>query len=327
MRRILITGGAGFIAHHIVEHFIKNTDDVLISLDRLDTSGNPNRLAQVVPTELFGKRFKSLYWDLRSPLSQQMIEWIGPVDWVLHLAAATHVDRSIEDPMSFVMDNVVGTTNILEFAKVSGAKFLYFSTDEVFGPAPNGIKYTEWDRYNSGNPYAASKAGAEEMCLAFANTYKMPLIISHTMNVIGERQNPEKYVPMTIKKILKGDTVLIHSDPTKTKPGTRYYIHARNVAAAILFLMSNAQLGDKYNIVGEKEIDNLELAQKIAVIIGKELKYELINFHESRPGHDLHYRLDGKKMYDMGWRLPVTFEKSLQNTVKWTLEHGEWLCG
>ncbi len=326
-RRVLITGGCGFIGSHFVEHFIKNTDDVIISLDRLDTSGNPNRLAQVVPAELFGKRFKSLYWDLRSPVSQQMIEWIGPVDWVLHLAAATHVDRSIEDPMSFVMDNVVGTTNVLEFARKVGAKMLYFSTDEVFGPAPNTVKYAELDRYNSGNPYAASKAGAEEMCVAYGNTYKLPVMITHCMNVFGERQHPEKYIPMVIKKVLNGETITIHSDRTKTTPGSRFYIHARNVAAAVLFLMTEGTTGQKYNIVGEKEVNNLEIAQVIAKVLDKPLLYELTDFHSSRPGHDLRYALDGTKMDAMGWKIPLTFEQSITKTVLWTVEHKEWLCG
>jgi dTDP-glucose 4,6-dehydratase len=229
--------------------------------------------------------------------------------------------------MEFVLDNVVGTTNLLEYAKNRDAKVIYFSTDEVFGPAPGATLYQEWDRYNSGNPYSASKAGAEEMCLAYANTYKLPVIISHCMNVFGERQHPEKFIPMTVKRVLKGEKVFIHSDSTKSVPGSRFYIHARNVADAVLFLLHQGKGGDKYNIVGEREVNNLELAQYIASYVGGHLDYEMMDFHSSRPGHDLRYGLDGSKLATMGWKPAQSFTQSLQKTVEWTLAHTEWLCG
>ena len=164
--------------------------------------------------------------------------------------------------MEFVMDNVVGTCNILDFARSQDIeRFLYFGTDEVFGPAPDGIKYKEDDRYNSTNPYSASKAGGEELAVAYENTYKLPVYVTHTMNVFGERQHPEKYIPMCIRKARDGDVVTVHSDRTKTVAGSRHYIHADDVASAVLFLLNYQGTFDptwgnakcpKFNIVGSE---------------------------------------------------------------------------
>lgn len=326
--RVLITGGAGFIGHHMIEHFLKNTDYDIVCLDRLDISGNLNRFEDMRIWGAEKKRVNIIFGDLRAELNQQLIAQIGRIDIIVHLAAGTHVDRSIDDPMSFVMDNVVGTTNLLNYARrYPPSKMVYFSTDEVFGPAPMKTSYKEWDRYNSGNPYAASKAGAEEMCLAFANSYKLPIFITHTMNVFGERQHPEKFIPMTVRKVLDGEKVIIHADPTKTKAGTRFYVHARNVAGAILFLLKDGlgKRGAKYNIVGEKEVSNLEMAQAIATTLERPLNHEMVDFHSSRPGHDLRYALDGTLMKSLGWEIPMTFEESLRRTVTWTAEHPKWL--
>ena len=145
------------------------------------------------------------------------------------------------------------------------------------------------------------------------------------MNVFGERQHPEKFIPKIINAVRNEETIKIHSNKDKTKAGSRYWIHARNVAEAVLFLLSRGENRDKYNIVGEVEVDNLEMAQAVAEIMGKELKYEMVDFHSSRPGHDLRYALDGTKMSNMGWDLPIDFKKSLKNTVEWSLENKEWL--
>ena len=205
MKRVLITGGAGFIAHHVILYLIKNTEWEILSLDRLDYSGNLNRLDYVVSN--FDKdeksRIKIIFHDLKAQINPWIEKEIGKVDIILHLAAGSHVDRSIEYPMEFVLDNVVGTANILEFARKINKnldRFIYFSTDEVFGPAPKGIDYKENDRYNSTNPYSATKAGGEELAVAYQNTYGLPIYITHTMNVFGERQHPEKFIPMSIKK-------------------------------------------------------------------------------------------------------------------------------
>ena len=239
----------------------------------------------------------------------------------------THVDNSIINPKAFVMTNIIGTYNVLEFArKCKNLKaFVYFSTDEIFGPAPKGVNYKEWDRYNSTNPYSATKAGAEELCLAYMNTYGLKGFITHCMNVFGERQHPEKFIPLCIRKIRDGEKVTIHGTADGKQSGSRFYIHARNVANAIHFLLYRFEQREKYNIVGEKELSNLEMAQIIAKVMGKELKYEIVDFHSSRPGHDLRYALDGEKMAKMGWDIPITIEQTLETVVKWTLSNSKWL--
>jgi dTDP-glucose 4,6-dehydratase len=203
--------------------------------------------------------------------------------------------------------------------------FFYFSTDEVFGPALNDTLYKEWDRHKPTNPYSASKSAAENICISYENTYKIPLMIVNVMNAFGERQHVEKFIPLCIKKVLNDELVYIHSYPDKKESGTRFYIHAQNIASAVLFLIKNGTIGEKYNIAGEKEVSNLDLALLIAKSVGKELNYEMIDFHSSRPGDDLRYVLDGIKIYELGWNAKFDFEKSLEKTVKWTLNNLEWL--
>lgn len=326
MKKVLITGGAGFIAHHVINHILNTTDWNIVTLDRLDFSGNLNRLAEVVPND---GRVRTVFHDLKAELNPQIVKAIGDIDIILHLAAGSHVDRSIEFPMEFVMDNVVGTCNILNYARSlpNLERFIYFSTDEVFGPAPNGVNYTEYARYNSSNPYSASKAGGEELAVAFANTYKMPIYITHTMNVFGERQHPEKYIPVCIKRVRDGEKITIHSDPTKTIPGSRYYIHAKDVAEALLFILNLKDQcnGSKYNVVGKEEINNLQLAQLIADTQGKELIYELSDFHSARPGHDLRYALDGGLLRQLGWEPKISLKDRISEVVNWTLANDRWL--
>ena len=319
--RVLLTGGAGFIGSHVLDRLVQ--DHEVTILDRLDTSGNLNRLAKYKGDH----RVHFFYHDLRAAISDYLAGQLGAgFDYILHLGAATHVDRSIETPMEFVQDNVVATCNILDYARLAGCRrFLYFSTDEVFGPAPHGVRYKEWDRYRSGNPYAATKAGAEELTISYQNTYGLPAFITHTMNVIGTCQHPEKFVPSTIRKVRDGETVTIHADKTKTVAGSRFYIGAESVADAVMFLLDKAEPGEKYNIVGERELDNLSLAKLIAGFVGKPLKYEMTDFHSSRPGHDLRYALDGEKMKKLGWEPPNTIEKTLEKAVAWYLRNPGWL--
>ena len=338
MKRALITGGAGFIAHHLIGQILERTDWEIVSLDRLDYSGNLNRLHDLMLTfdPEVRKRVKIVHHDLKAELNPLVRSEVGNVDYIIHLAAGSHVDRSIDYPMEFVMDNVVGTVNILEFARTQKdlERFVYFSTDEVFGPAPDGIKYKENDRYNSTNPYSATKAAAEEIAVAYENTYKLPIYITHTMNVFGERQHPEKFIPMCIKRARDGESVTIHSDSTKTIPGSRHYIHAEDVADAVLFLLDyegefettwGGAKCPKFNIVGSEELNNLELATIIAEAQGKELKYEMVDFHSSRPGHDLRYALDGDKMKKLGWQPAKSVRERIAEVTKWTLDNKRWI--
>ena len=339
MKKILITGGAGFIAHHIIAHIIKNTDWEIVTLDRLDLSGNLNRLHEILDEFSIKdkKRLKIVFHDLKAEINSQIKSELGSPDMILHLAAASHVDRSIIYPMEFVLDNVVGTVNLLDFARSlkNLEKFVYFSTDEIFGNAPEGVSYKEYDRYNSTNPYSASKASAEEFCVAYENTYKLPIIITHTMNVFGERQHPEKFIPMTIQRVRDSEKVFIHANKEKTKAGSRHYIHAQDVADGLMFILGlknykhEGDFGNakcpKFNLVGPEEINNLDLAQKIAEVQKRELIYELIDNHSSRPGHDLRYSLSPNLLKSLGWEPKIKLSKRIEEVVDWSLKNKRWL--
>ena len=171
----------------------------------------------------------------------------------------------------------------------------------------------------------STKAGGEELCLAWANTYGVPIMVTHTMNVIGERQHPEKWVPLIVRKTLREQEITVHASPDLKRSGSRFYIHARNVADAILFLLKSGKTREKYNIVGEREVTNEEMVKYIATILGKQPKYRMVDFHSSRPEHDLRYALDGGRLAEMGWGVPVQFWASLERVVRWTIEHPKWL--
>ena len=329
MKTILITGGCGFIGHHFVEHIIINTDWNIIIIDKLSyASMGLKRLEdEVFQNAINSNRLKIFTWDLINEISVGLLKEINDTNIIVHMAAETHVDNSIEEPVKCIKNNIMSTVTMLELARklTTLETFFYFSTDEVYGPALGDKMYKEDERHNPTNPYSSSKSGAEQICVSYHNTYNIPIIRINVMNAFGERQHIEKFIPKVIKSVLNGDKVFIHSYPDKKTSGTRYYIHARNIAAAVLFLLEKGKIGESYNLTGEQEISNLEMAQMIAKVIGKPLNYEMVDFHSSRPGHDLRYGLDGNKMYDMGWVLPVDFQKSLENMINWTLDNKEWL--
>lgn len=347
MKRVLVTGGAGFLGHHFVEHILKNTDWEVVVLDSLNYStGGFDKLRDIKVFD--DKRVTVLTADLKWHLSAGIWHEIGEINYIVHLAAETHVDNSIKNPGAFIESNVLGTFHILEYAKHKDIDlFVYFSTDEVYGPAAvenreftdnivrrdysdvliDFYEYREWDRYNCTNPYSATKAAGEELTLAWGNTYGVPVVITHCMNLFGERQHVEKFIPNTIRKVLHGDSVTVHSYPDRTHAGSRIYLHARSASDAVLFLLDNpnTRTRDKYNITGQREIDNLSLAKLIAAELGYPLKYEMVDFHSSRPGHDLRYALSGRKLKDLGWEHPTSFEESLRRTIQWFVAHPEWL--
>ena len=326
-KTIVITGGCGFIGHHFVQHVLKNTDWNMIILDKLNYASMG--LERVREIGCFGNpRVKMLTYDLQHELTIGMMHEIGfDVDYIVHMAAETHVDNSIASPVDFIHNNVMSTVHLLEFArKCKNLKlFFYFSTDEVYGPALNDKLFVEDERHNPTNPYSASKSAAEQICVSYANTYAVPVIRINVMNAFGERQHVEKFIPKVIRAVQKGEKVFIHSYPDKITSGTRFYIHARNIAAAVLFLIERGVIGESYNLTGEREISNLEMAQHIASVMKMKLDYELVDFHSSRPGHDLRYGLDGSKMEKMGWKMPIGFEDALTRTVQWTLTNPQWL--
>jgi len=328
-KTILITGGCGFIGHHFVEHIFLNTDWNIIIIDKLSYASNGFERLRDTGC-LINDRIKIFTNDLINPIPQGLQKEIGKnINYIVHMAAETHVDNSIKDPKLFLDNNINSTLNLLEYSRTlkNLEIFFYFSTDEVFGPALNTTLFKEWDRHKPTNPYSASKSAAEQICIAYENTYKVPLMIVNVMNAFGERQHVEKFIPLCIKKVLNNEVIDIHSYPDKKQSGTRFYIHGRNIAAAILFLIKNGIIGEKYNIAGEKEVSNLEMAQMVAKYVGKELNYKMVDFHTDRPGHDLRYGLDGSKLFSMGFKLPIDFEESLKKTVEWTLlkENIKWL--
>lgn len=328
--RFLVTGAAGFIGHHTVEHLLANTDDEIVGIVSFRHRGCSMRLRH-----LGSPRFRVVHHDLVGPISERLAEDIGPVDIILNIASESHVDRSITDPVPFVRNNVDLVLNMLEYARlVKPRVFIQVSTDEVYGPALRGDRHEEWAAIKPSNPYSASKAAQEAIAISYWRTYGVPLIITNTMNNFGERQDVEKFIPKVIAKILRGEKVEIHG--RNDVPGSRFYLHARNHADALLFLARAFQYGPpafplyevpgRYNVVGEREVNNLEMATRIASLLGKSLDYEIVDFHGSRPGHDLRYALDGDKIVVYGWRAPVPFGESLERTVRWTQEHPEWLA-
>ena len=334
MKRLLITGGGGFVGSHTIMHFLHNTDWEIISLDSFRHFGKTDRIVNKLESyPHYAERVKVLTHDISVPFSDQLIGRIGKIDYIVNMASQSHVDRSIEHPRDFVMNNVNLMLTMLEYARLHPVeKFLHISTDEVYGPAPEGYDHIEGDYHRPSNPYAASKAAMEDLGHAWWRTYNLPYIQTNTMNIIGEMQDPEKLVPRVIKSVLEGTTMPIFADQNKAA-GTRKYLHARNQADALLFILNNAEptsylKGDKapaiFNVVGDREISNLDMALLIAEFMGKPLKYELTDVYTSRPGHDTRYSLNGEKLEKMGWRAPMSFEDSLKSTVDWTVENQEW---
>ncbi len=326
-KSILITGGAGFVGHHNVEHLLKNTDWQVVVLDSLNYAGNMNRITDI--KEFTPERVKFVWHDLQAPISETTHKLMGNFDYCVHFAAESHVDRSLEDSIPFVKSNVLGTANLVEYLKhyQPRCRTIIFSTDEVFGPAPKGVYYKEDDRFKPSNPYSAAKAGEEMIAYSFAHAFGLPISVVRSMNIIGERQHPEKFVPKVIKAVLNGEKVILHGK-SKEDLSSRCWIHARNVADGIMFLLNKAEREQFYHIVGE-ERTVLDMANWICQEIkGRDLKDEEISFidyHAARPGHDKRYALSGEKLAKMGWKPPVDLEESLKKTAHWTLKHQRWL--
>lgn len=323
--KVLITGIAGALGHHICEDFLKNTDFMIYGIDKLTyASKGLNRVRDI--STFSEERVHVFTFDLCNSLTEGLIFELGNIDYIIHCAAETHVDNSIRDPVHCIKNNVESTLHILEYARKLPKlkKFIYFSSDEVYGSCDNGIPFKECDAKNPSSPYSASKSCGEEIALAYRTTYNIPLIIINAMNIFGERQHVEKFIPKIIKKILEDKMIDVHVNEQGI-PGRRSYIHARNVSNAVRFIMENGIIGERYNIVGEKEVDNLEMVKFIGQVMGKEYRYQLIQPTDIRPGNDERYLLDGTKLSELGWKVPIDFENSLRKTIEWTMKRPEWL--
>ena len=323
---VLITGAAGFVGAHIVEHLLAETNWNIIALDRLNYAGTLERLAP-----LKSERVRFVYHDFRAAFPPPMVTWLRDVTYIIHNGAETHVDRSLVDPLPFVESNVLGTMNVLELARKLRPRLKHViltSTDEVHGPAPDGVYFKEDAPIRPSNPYAATKAGAEALAFAWCRSYQLPVTTTRCMNMFGERQHPEKFVPLVIRNILADRVGTYHGG---SQLPSRKWLHARNEADAILFLLrcgwnAISPLGEceTYHIAGE-EHTNIEIVELISKVLGKEPRYVLQDVHSARPGHDLRYSMDDSKIRSMGWTPPLGFDESLRRTVEWFASNPAWL--
>lgn len=339
--KVLLTGASGFVGSHVLRHLLVNTDWEIVCPYTFRHKGLPQRIASSVCDQPeWAERVALIHWDLRTPADSMTLRWMDGVDVIMNVASESHVDRSIETPGPFIRNNVDLMLNVLTVAQLIKPRlFLQMSTDEVYGPAPFHYSHKEWDPVVPSNPYSASKAAQEAIAVSYWRTYGVPVAITNTMNIIGEMQDPEKFVPMIVRSLRDRKQILVHTSPQGV-PGSRYYLHARNLADAWLFLVK--ELIDKpmfhpehgrpfrINVVGEQEVDNIRMVRTIAKImdVDQDLVTDLlmpVDFHGARPGHDLRYALDGSRMERLGWRAPVGLDEAMRRTVTWTLAHPEWL--
>lgn len=335
-KKVLLTGISGSIGVHFFAHICHNTDWDVVGVASFRHKGWTDRVDYMLKSHPeWSSRLTLVTHDLIGPFSELTKKKIGKIDYIINLASLSDVEASIHDPVTFIQNNVWSTLNMLEYAReVKPEAFIQFSTDEVFGPTDGKMLYKEWDSLVPSNPYAASKACQEVIATSYWRTYGVPVIITHTMNNFGEMQQGSKFPVMIQKAIERGDEVAIHGE-ANGEIGSRSYIHSRNVADAVLFILKNTTPSlhkplsvdkpDSYNIAGDKQLTNLELAQTIANLMGRELKYKIVDSHTARPGHDPHYGLDDSKLKSMGWSPPVSFEESLKSTIEWQSQNSEWI--
>jgi dTDP-glucose 4,6-dehydratase len=298
------------------------------------------------------KRVKLYIHDLSTPidkiLENQLLERkIQPcgkvvgerIHYIVNMASDSAVERSTSNPIHCLQNNYNLAINMLEFARIAKPDaFIQVSTDEVYGEAPPkpSIGHTEWSPIIPSNPYSASKAAQEAIAISYWRTFDVPVVLTNCMNVIGEWQDPEKMVPKVINYVMQGKSMPIYADYVGDEPvlGSRVYTDARCKADALQFILQKlipsrykggAKVPDRYNIVGETELDNLDIARTVAKIMGKDLRYEMIPSESARPGYDRRYALDGTKLRNKGWVPPFTFPETIERIVKWTMKHPHWL--
>jgi dTDP-glucose 4,6-dehydratase len=311
---VLVTGGAGFIGSHLVDALLADPSVRVTVVDKLTYAGSLDNLDQ----HAGGERLRFVHGDVADvALMQDLVAEVGRV---VHAAAETHVDRSIDGPAAFVMTNVVGTQVVLEACRVHGVPLLLVSTDEVYGQNVPGGVFREDDPLLPRSPYAASKAGAELLARAYGITYGLRVCVVRGTNAFGPRQHPEKAIPVFATAALAGDQLPVYAEGSQS----REWLYVTDWAAACLTALAHAEPGDVVNIGGGHELTNLELARAVCRITGADPSS--ITFVEDRPGHDRRYGVDDARLRELGWAPEVPFEEGLARTVAWYREHASWVA-
>jgi dTDP-glucose 4,6-dehydratase len=330
-KKILITGGAGFIGSHVVRLFVNKYPEYhLFNLDALTYAGNLENLKDIedAPNYTFVKE------NICDATAMMQLFQDHQFDGVIHLAAESHVDRSIEDPNAFIETNVMGTANLLNAARASwgknfeGKRFYHVSTDEVYGSLGETGFFLETTPYDPQSPYSASKAASDHLVRAYGNTYKLPFVITNCSNNYGPNQFPEKLIPLFINNIRDNKSLPVYGDGKYTRDWLYVVDHAR----AIDLVYHEGKESETYNIGGFNEWQNIELIKLLCTQMDEKLGREagisekLITYIKDRPGHDRRYAIDaGKINKELGWKPSVTFEEGLSKTIDWYLANEEWL--
>lgn len=323
--KVLVTGGAGFIGSHVVKHFLKDRSYYVFNLDNLSYAGNPNNLRDV---EHKGN-YTFLYGDITDTTFVSSLFSKHTFDYVIHLAAESHVDRSIKDPLVFAKTNIMGTLNLLEgFKENSGRLFYHISTDEVYGSLGKTGLFTEKSSYQPNSPYSASKASSDHFVRAYGETYGIPYVISNCSNNYGPNQFPEKFIPVCIQAIVHNHQIPIYGDGNYT----RDWLYVEDHVEAIKTILEHGKEGETYNIGGLNEWKNIDLVKVLIQETDKALgrpegaSLPLITFVEDRQGHDKRYAIDNTKIkQELHWTPKHNFEEGIAKTIQWYLSNQKWV--